>query len=200
MKITFLIKSESVNIDKYTIKDIPGSSGRLDVISRCILSSIIKDNGFEENIQIHIFFDNYGTFVFNPNLLSFSTFPKNELMLSDCIVQIIKTGYNKNKLIDNPLKQIKVKRFSMIDFLKNLKKRGDLIFVLKEDGEDYLNLIDNKHPLGELYFIIGNQSEDLINSEEFLKLKIPSINIGTKSYLASSVIRIIKFNLKILFS
>ncbi|TFF63532.1 MAG: tRNA (pseudouridine(54)-N(1))-methyltransferase TrmY, partial [Promethearchaeota archaeon] len=40
-KLIFFIKSESVNLKNYTIKDIPGSSGRLDVISRCLLSGLL---------------------------------------------------------------------------------------------------------------------------------------------------------------
>ena len=78
MNIIFLIKSETVNIDNYTIKDIPGSSGRLDVISRCILSSLIDNDKFDDNVQIWIFFNTYGTFIFNTTNLSFSEFPKNE--------------------------------------------------------------------------------------------------------------------------
>ncbi len=199
MKITFLINSESVNLDKYTIKDIPGSSGRLDVIARCILSSILQDDGFDENYKIHIFFKNYGAIKFDPKLLDFSTFPKNELKLSEYIVQLILNKDNKEKLLNNPLKNLKIKNKSMMEFLKKKEEKDFQIFVLKEDGEDFCSSIKNSIISKEFFFVIGNQSEDLINSEAFLKLNLPCVNIGENSYLASSVIRIIKFNLKHLF-
>ncbi len=65
MKLIFFIKSETVDISNYTIKNIPGSSGRLDVISRCILAALLAKNEFEKKIQIWTFLDNYGTFIFN---------------------------------------------------------------------------------------------------------------------------------------
>ncbi|MBY8982694.1 MAG: hypothetical protein KGD57_07085 [Candidatus Lokiarchaeota archaeon] len=196
MKINFLIKSETVNIDNYTIKDIPGSSGRLDVISRCILSALIDNDKFEESIQIFIFFNDYGTFIFNTEVLSYSEFPKNELLLSDYIVKLIKKKNDKNELNNNPLKLVDVKNLSMIDYLKDLKENKKSIFVLKEDGDEFINILNKEALIDEIYFIIGNQSEDFINSKEFMKLNIKGISVGTKSYLASSVIRLIKFNLK----
>ena len=64
MNLTFFIKSPTVNLNNYTIKDIPGSSGRLDVISRCILAAILSEGDFEVNVKIWVFLDNYGTYVF----------------------------------------------------------------------------------------------------------------------------------------
>ena len=78
MTIIFFIKSKTVNIDKYNIKDIPGSSGRLDVISRCILSAILNNNDFERKTQIWVFLDLYSTFIFNPESFDYKIFPKNE--------------------------------------------------------------------------------------------------------------------------
>jgi len=91
MTLIFFIKSETVDITKYTIKDIPGTTGRLDVVSRCILAAITSDNdNFEKNIQIWIFLDHYGTFIFNTEQLNYDSFPKNELLLTDYLVNIIK--------------------------------------------------------------------------------------------------------------
>jgi len=198
LNITFLLKTETVNIDKYTIKDIPSSSGRLDVISRCILSSLIDNDKFNMNVQIWIFFNTYGTFIFNTKNLIYSEFPKNELLLSDYIVKLIKVKENKNQLDENPLKFVEVKKLSMIDYLIELKINKKLIFVLREEGKDFFEVMKNNLIQNEIYFILGNQSEDFINSREFLKLNIPTISLGFKSYLASSVIRLIKFNLKTL--
>ncbi|GAH86872.1 unnamed protein product [marine sediment metagenome] len=86
MTIIFFIKSSTVDISKYTIKDIPGSSGRLDVISRCVLAAILGKGNFEKDIQIHLFLDRYGTFIFDPENLDFDIFPKNEILFTDYFV------------------------------------------------------------------------------------------------------------------
>jgi len=52
MVLTFFIKSATVDISRYTIKDPLGSSGRLDVISRCILSALLRNDSFEKDVQI----------------------------------------------------------------------------------------------------------------------------------------------------
>ncbi|MHA1487281.1 MAG: hypothetical protein ACTSSC_08925, partial [Promethearchaeota archaeon] len=70
MNLIFFIKSATVDIGRYTIKDIPGSSGRLDVISRCVLSALTISTNLEENIQIWVFLDKYGTFVFDSDLFN----------------------------------------------------------------------------------------------------------------------------------
>ena len=90
MNLSFFIKSGTVEISRYSIKDIPGSSGRLDVISRCILSALTLRNKLEKNIQLLIFLDKYGTFIFNSDLFNDELFPKNEILLSDFFVEYIK--------------------------------------------------------------------------------------------------------------
>ena len=119
MDIFFFIKSRSVDITHYTIKDIPGSSGRLDVISRCILAAILIGNGFENNIQIWVFLEKYGTFIFRPKALDYNLFPKSEIMHTDYFVDVIKNREGKLKHLNNPLKNIE---FSNKDVLTSIKE------------------------------------------------------------------------------
>ena len=90
MKKVFFIKSNTVDIKSYNIKDIPGSSGRLDVISRVILSTLINNYEIEKDVQIWIFLENYGVLKFDSNIVSIESFPLNEIKLTDKIVQYIK--------------------------------------------------------------------------------------------------------------
>ncbi len=114
MKLIFFIKSETVDISKYTIKNIPGSSGRLDVISRCILSALLNEKGFDRRVEIWIFLKNYGTFIFNPEDLQYQNFPKTELMLTDYFVSFLHTQESKEILNNNPLNSIKSSKMSII--------------------------------------------------------------------------------------
>ena len=47
----------------------------------------------------------------------------------------------------------------------------------------------------DLVFIIGEQSGSFLESEELKQLNLPMLSLGSQSYLASSVIRLIKLHL-----
>ena len=195
MKIIFFINSATVNLKNYTIKDIPGSSGRLDVISRCILSAILGKESFEKNIQIWIFLDRYGTFIFNPEFLEYEIFPKNELLFTDYFVDLMqKYPINEDQHL-NPLNSISSSKMSITEAIKHFTKLDYNIYVLCEQGKDFFKLLSNIKENENIVFILGSQEDEYINSKELLALKIPAISIGNQSYLASSVIRLLKLHL-----
>ncbi|MHA1488076.1 MAG: hypothetical protein ACTSRI_00045 [Promethearchaeota archaeon] len=195
MNFIFLIKSASVDINKYTIKNIPGSSGRLDVISRCILAVLLNDNKFEKKIQIWIFLDKYGTFIFDSELLEYENFPKNELLLTDYLVRLIQKKKSKIEFGDNPLRKVKISEMRISEALKKFINSGYNVFILKENGQNFFNVFQKIHSKKDVIFVIGNQRGNFLNSEDLLKLKIPILSLGTRSYLASSIIRLIKLNI-----
>jgi tRNA (pseudouridine54-N1)-methyltransferase len=195
MELKFFIKSPTVKLNNYTIKDIPGSSGRLDVVSRCILAALLRKNGFEENIEIWVFLDNYGGFVFNPKSFVYDTFPKNELLLSDYFVEFLLKYNSKETLNHNPLSPIQISDLSFLEALQKFQEMNYSVFALKEDGLDFFQIIKTIQEKRRILFIIGSQVDEFLNSKELSALNIPSISIGTQSYLASSVIRLLKLHL-----
>ncbi|HEC38768.1 hypothetical protein LCGC14_0916290 [marine sediment metagenome] len=195
MKLIFFIKSETVDISNYTIKNIPGSSGRLDVISRCILAALLNHKGFEKKVEIWVFLKGYGTFIFNPDDLQYQNFPKNELMLSDYFVSFLHTLESEEKLYNNPLNSIKISEMSITKAIESFKKKNICIFVLKEAGKDFLKLKSKLPTNKDILFIIGSQEDKFLSSSELLQLNLPSISIGNQSYLASSVIRLLKLHM-----
>ncbi len=196
MKTIFCIKSSTVNLENYNIKDIQGTSGRLDVISRCVLSALINDNKLEKNIQIWAFLDNYGTFVFDSNRFNNDTFPKNEILLTDYFVDFIKKGNKKYTV--NPLDSIKSSNLDIFEVIKNFVKKKFQIFVLNESGIVFSRIFMDMSPKKNLLFIVGDQSGELINSKELKELNLTNLSLGNRSYLASSTIRLIKLNLSLL--
>ncbi|MFX1571930.1 MAG: hypothetical protein ACFFB0_04225 [Promethearchaeota archaeon] len=195
MNIKFFVKSTTVNIDSYTIKDIPGSSGRLDVISRCILSAILDQNAFEKNIQIWIFLKAYGTFVFKPELFNYENFPKNEILLTDYFVKFLQKNSSNNILESNPLRLLKKSEMSIIDAIKYFRSLKYAIYILDENGKNFFKLRSSIQEKENILFIVGSQGGDFIDSKELLALKLPRISLGAQKYLASSVIRLLKLHL-----
>ena len=196
MKTIFFIKSSTVNLENYNIKDIQGTSGRLDVISRCVLSALTNDNKLEKNIQIWAFLDKYGTFVFDSNTFNNDTFPKNEILLTDYFVDFIKKGDKKYTV--NPLDSIKCSNLDIFEAIKKFIKKKYQIFVLNESGVGFSKIFMDMSPKRNLLFIVGDQSGELINSKELKELKLTNLSLGNRSYLASSTIRLIKLNLNLL--
>lgn len=195
MNLTFLIKSTTVVIDNYTIKDIPGSSGRLDVISRCILAALLNKEYFDLTVKIWVFLDNYGTLIFDPLAFEYDTFPKNELRFTDCLVDFLLKKQKNEDINLNPLRSTQNSRMSIIEAIKKFQKLNYSQFILKENGKDFFeNKFDIKEK-GNVVFIIGSQEDDFLDSKALLALNIPTISIGNKSYLASSVIRLLKTHL-----
>ena len=198
MNLIFFIKSGTVDIGKYTIKDIPGSSGRLDVISRCILSALTVGSDLEENIQIWVFLDKYGTFVFDSDLFNDETFPKNEILLTDFFVEFIKKTKKEEKYPKTPLDSIKYSKLDIFNAIKNFVEKKYKIFALNENGKDFKEVFEELNTKDNLLFILGDQSGDLLNNKELKKLNLVDISLGNRSYLASSTIRLIKINLQLL--
>lgn len=199
LNITFLIRSDTVNIEHYTIKDIPGSSGRLDVVARCILAALFNHDGLDKNIQIIVSFQRYGAFKFKTNDLNYTIFPKDELQLSDALYHLIRNRNDKDYLENNPIGPIKRYEHSILHYIKKIQREErSNVFVLKESDKSLEHDLASlrKSSNDDFTFIIGNQSEDFINSEAFLRLNLPEISLGSQSYIASSVIRLVKIHLR----
>lgn len=192
MTIIFFIKSSTIDISKYTIRDIPGSSGRLDVISRCVLAAILGKDNFEKDIQIHLFLDRYGTFIFEPENLDFDIFPKNEILFTDYFVDLLQNYHIRKKQRLNPLSLVRTSKMNMIEAIRYFQNLNYSIFILKEGGINFLNLRKTIQKIENVLFVVGSQEDEFLDSKELLELKIPIISLGNQSYLASSVIRLLK--------
>jgi tRNA (pseudouridine54-N1)-methyltransferase len=197
MNLTFFIQSSTVNLNNYSIKDLPGSSGRFDVISRCVLAALLNDNEIEKNVQIRVFLNDYGTFIFDVSNLSVDNFPKTELIFAKYFMEVIlnKVSFRTGILQfpDNPLKKIKIVDTNLIDALKDFLKNGYKLYILYEKGVDFFENVKEFRSEKNLGFVIGNQSG--IDSEQLRALNLINVSFGSQSYLASSVIKLIKLYL-----
>ena len=198
MNLIFFIKSATVDISKYNIKDIPGSSGRFDVISRCILSALTLRNNLEKNIQLWVFLDKYGTYIFNSNSFNDECFPKNEILLTDFFVEFIKKTKKRETYPETPLDSVKCSSLGIFDAIKNFAEKKYKAYVLNENGKDFKKVFEELSSKDNLLFILGDQSGDLLNNKELKKLNLANLSLGNRSYLASSTIRLIKMNLQLL--
>jgi tRNA (pseudouridine54-N1)-methyltransferase len=198
MNSVFFIKSATVDISKYTIKDIPGSSGRLDVISRCVLSALTLNNKLENDVQIWVFLDKYGTFIFDSDLFNDELFPKNEILLTDFFVEFIKKSLIQERYPETPLDSIKYSKLDIFDAIKNFVEKKYRVYVLNENGIDFKEAFEELKSMDNLLFILGDQSGDLLDRKELKDMNLINLSLGDRSYLASSTIRLIKMHLDLI--
>ena len=187
MNLIFFIQSKTVNLDKFTIKDLPGSSGRFDVICRSILAAlgdIIIPDVF---IQVWVFLPRYGTFIFDDRELNLATFPKNELLLAKKFKDFIYHTDQELKIEKNSL--------TIFEAINKFIENSNEVILLSESGQKFNNFIMDIREINSLLCIIGDQTGELINSNELKELNLPKVSFGKKSYLASSVIRLVKIAL-----
>ena len=192
MKIIFFINSKTVNLDKYNIKDIPGSSGRLDVISRCILAALMENDEFQEKVQVWAFLETYGTYIFNSEFFTYNYFPKNEINFTNYFVKFLQ---GERDLSLNLLSQVKKSEINLIEAINYFKDLNYALYILNEQGQNFFELLSSIKEKKNIVFILGSQEDEYIYSKELSALKIPTISIGNQSYLASSVIRLLKLYL-----
>ena len=193
MKAVFFIKSETINLSNYTLKDPIGSTGRLDVITRCALAVLLNNFKLEQNTEFWAFLDNYGTYIFKSELFQQETFPISELRFMDYFVEIIQGIDNEND-IKNPLNKVIISGIDIFDAIEKIRKKEFQGYILHEEGTEFSQEKFEKDK--KYFFIIGNQLGTFLDSKELKDTGIPRVSLGTpQSYLASSVIKLIKLQI-----
>jgi tRNA pseudouridine-54 N-methylase len=155
-------------------------------------------NKLEKNIQIWVFLDKYGTYIFNSNSFNNERFPKNEILLADFFVKFIKKTKKQEKYPETPLDSIEYSKLDIFEAIKNFVEKKYKIYALNENGMDFKKVFEEISLKDNLLFIIGDQSGDLLNNKELKELNFTNMSLGNRSYLASSTIRLIKMNLQLL--
>lgn len=188
MNLVYFIRSKTVDLQNFTIKDLPGSSGRFDVICRCILAAIYNGNNLEKSVQIWVFLPQYGTYIFNSGELSPLNFPKNELLLAKKFANFIL--HNDQEL------KIRKTDINIFEAINEFVKKDYKIIGLSETGQSFERFLEDSQDINDLLCIVGDQTGDLLESIELAKLNVQFLSLGVKSYLASSVVRLVKISLR----
>ncbi|NHJ49407.1 MAG: hypothetical protein FK733_16575 [Asgard group archaeon] len=186
MKVLFLIILEDKPPpSNFSLKSLP--EVRIDVVARIILSIFPKFTSYIEP-TLHVVFAKE-----NPTLLEVTSVTKidsdfDEVSVAAEIRDLINYFYANHKQIQKQHFQANWK--SIKDFEKYLKNRiidHREAFYLHETGKN-INEEISKENLGESYvFILGGRHDISEKHENIItKLDIPKLNLGEKSYLAST--------------
>ncbi len=180
MKALFLLKASTARTSPdFSIKSLAGSSGRLDVVCRCLIAALAKPGGIRRFVEFQAVLEGPPN---PPKLLVVKGEELRELPLSEVEVaeQIFKV-----------LQGLKVEGFQLLEkisFRKAVDKvvdRGFQLIYLHEKGGKLKDMLRGE----KIAFVLGDHLGLDRDSEAYLDSKgAVRVSLGPHSYMASHCI------------
>jgi len=184
----FYVKSHARTSPEINFKDLPGSTGRLDVVARCINAAFWLSHNIRRNV------------VFHTILHGEPSPPVYIRMEGEKLRKVSPDERNIAIFIKKALKRMKdgievestpgifVGRKSFKELVE--ENRDKTFYLLDEKGED----IGNVKIEGEPFFFLGDHMDMEEEEKELLyRYGAKAISLGEKSYLSSHCIAIINW-------
>jgi len=187
---TFVIIAHSANAKgDFSLNDLPGSGGRMDLVARCVTSSLFISHSIRKDTNIHFVLKNGIGKEELPRILSFSGENIRYLNPDErSTASLIKNALLQFSLGKNATPGISVRLGNLDDLLRSISDHE--IYLLSEDGVDIRSceLDINKN----LAFVLSD-NYDLEEDEysQVLKFVKGKISIGPISILTSQCITIV---------
>jgi len=189
MRTFVLFSRKGVTTSNFSLNDLPGSGGRMDLICRCVNSALWISCGLRRDTRIFlvlngpssppatILFEGSSLRRVSPDERNIASWIKKAL---DC------TGKNGDWV--KVQEGIKVSKMSFQDVIKDLKE----IYVLHERGRFIREVEIAKNPV----FVLGDNIGLPRKEEKFAeRFGAEKISLGKTSYLASHCISMIHYEM-----
>ncbi|ASJ09330.1 tRNA (pseudouridine(54)-N(1))-methyltransferase TrmY [Thermococcus siculi] len=186
----FIIKANKAHTAyDFSLKDLPGTSGRIDVLCRFLNSAFLLSHGFRKNVRVWLSL--YGppnppkAIRFEGQRMRPKTLNPDELSTAKLIVKALKAGEG----LRDPSRELEVlpgiyvSNLSFEDIIRRTL-RGATLYYLHEEGEP----IEEVQFPSNVAFVLGDHEGLSGEDEAFLKGIAQKISVGRKSYLASHVV------------
>lgn len=171
------------------MKDLPSSSGRLDVVCRCSIASLLDNQRIRTDTTFIAVLEG-GTRA--PLCLEFDgkeirTIPFSEIAVAGLLRRVLSDGCESGKKHPVPYwKGVSIERESFAELLHHSLATGGL-YYLHERGEDIRNV--NFDLECDDTFVLGDQKGLSPQEESMLDgLRARRVSVGPLSYLSSQVI------------
>ena len=184
----FYLKSHAKTSPEINLKDLPGSSGRMDVVARCINAAFWLSHDIRRDVVFHTILHGEPSppvyiRIEGDKLRKVSPDERNIAIFIKKALERLKEGM---EIESTPCIFVSRKNFEQL-----LEENKDKEFyLLDEEGED----IENVEIKDEPFFFLG----DYVDMEEeeknmLYKYGAKAVSIGRKSYLSSHCITIINW-------
>jgi len=186
MKQFILYARKAVTSPDFSLDDLPGSGGRMDLVARCVCSALWISHDLRRDSCIHV------VACGSPNPPVVISFYGNRLRgvspdERNIAAWIKKTLARKRK---NP--GINIRKLSFQQLVEELASEGNIFYVLHEKGRDIVRVKLKADPV----FILGDHIGLPRKEEKFVeRFEYEQISLGTISYLASQCITVLHYEL-----
>jgi len=193
----FIIKAnEAKTKADFNLKDLPGTSGRIDLLCRTLNSAFLLSHGFRKNVRVWLNLNGPPippkTIRFEGQEIKPKTLNPDELSTAKLIIKALKVG----ETIKEPSKEhevlpgIYVSNLTFEDIIRRTL-RNSTLYYLHEKGKDISQVRFNRN----VAFVLGDHLGLKIEDERFLENLAEKVSIGRKSYLTSHVVSYVNITL-----
>jgi len=186
MRQFILYAKKAVTSPEFSLDDLPGSGGRMDLVARCICNALWISHALRRDTCIHV------VACGSPNPPVVISFYGDTLRgvspdERNIAAWIKKVLARKRK---NP--GIRIRRIGFQQLIEELASEGTFFYILDEKGTD-IAVVKLKE---DSVFVLGDHLGMPRNEEEFVeRFEHEKISLGTTSYLASHCITVLHYEL-----
>ncbi|HID20066.1 MAG TPA: tRNA (pseudouridine(54)-N(1))-methyltransferase TrmY [Methanophagales archaeon] len=186
MKQFVIYAKKAVTSSDFTLDDLPGSGGRMDLVARCICNALWISHDLRRDTCIHVVA--CGT----PNPPVVISFYGDRLRGVSPDERNIAAWIKKALASKRKNPGISIRKLSFQQLIEKLASEGNAFYILNEKGID----IDSVKLKGNHVFILGDHEGLPKEEEEFVeRFEHEKISLGNVSYLASQCISVVHYEL-----
>lgn len=176
MKDFVIIGHKALTTGDFSLNDLPGSAGRMDILCRCVNSALFLSHGMRRDINVHLVLlgepDPGKVVRFNGEKLKYLN--PDERSSGSLIKKALERDAIEYETQSTP--GVYIRRAGLEDLLNEFKEAGRDIYYLREDGED----IRECEGLGsDAVFVLGDHMGVTEEEEAIIdKVAKQTLNIG----------------------
>ncbi len=186
MRQFILYASKAVTSPDFSLDDLPGSGGRMDLVARCICNALWISHALRRDTCIHVVACGSPC---PPVVISFygdrlRGVSPDERNIAAWIKKVL-AGKRKNP-------GIRIRRIGFPQLIEELASEGTFFYILDEKGQAISDVELKEDPV----FVLGDHLGMPRNEEEFVaRFEHEKISLGSISYLASQCITVLHYEL-----
>ncbi len=189
MKDFVIIGHKALTTGDFSLNDLPGSAGRMDILCRCVNSALFLSHGMRRDVNVHLLLlgepDPGKIIRFNGEKLKYLN--PDERSSGSLIKKALQKSSTPYETQSTP--GVWIRRAGLEELLNEFDEAGRDIFYLKEDGENIREYEDLKE---DAVFILGDHTGVTEEEEKMIeKVAKKTLKIGPMSLHSDHCIIII---------
>ena len=187
MKQFILYARKAVTSPDFSLDDLPGSGGRMDLVARCICNALWISHDLRRDSCIHV------VACGSPNPPVVISFYGNRLRDVSPDERNIAAWIKKALARKRKNPGITIRKLSFQQLIEELaSSEGNFFYILHEKGRDIARVKLKENPV----FVLGDHIGLPKKEEKFVeRFEHEKISLGTTSYLASQCITVLHYEL-----